>query len=87
MTPGHARPRRSRRLPASTWTASWPCALAGEDWRAAGLGWLLLREGLDRAGGIQLDIRTRAEAYYRRLGATQSAGFRLTRGDPGLPEV
>jgi predicted N-acetyltransferase YhbS len=59
--------------------------LVAEKWRAAGLGRRLLREGLDRAGGIQLDIRTRAESYYQRLGATQSAGFRLTRSDLDLP--
>jgi len=59
--------------------------LVGEQWRAAGLGRGLLREGLARAGGIQIDIRTRAESYYRRLGATQSAGFRLTRSELDLP--
>jgi GNAT superfamily N-acetyltransferase len=59
--------------------------LVAEQWRTAGLGRRLLREGLDRAGGIQLDIRTRAESYYQRLGATQSAGFRLTRSDLDLP--
>jgi predicted N-acetyltransferase YhbS len=59
--------------------------LVGERWRAAGLGRALLREGLARAGGIQIDIRTRAESYYQRLGATQSVGFRLTRSDLDLP--
>jgi GNAT superfamily N-acetyltransferase len=59
--------------------------LVGKRWRAAGLGRALLREGLARAGGIQIDIRTRAESYYQRLGATQSAGFRLTRTDLELP--
>jgi GNAT superfamily N-acetyltransferase len=59
--------------------------LVAEEWRAAGLGRRLLREGLARAGGIQIDIRTRAESYYQRLGATQSAGFRLTRSDLDLP--
>jgi GNAT superfamily N-acetyltransferase len=58
--------------------------LVAEHWRRAGLGRQLLREGLARAGGIQLDIRTRAESYYQRLGARQSAGFRLSRSDLGL---
>jgi GNAT superfamily N-acetyltransferase len=58
--------------------------LVAESWRGAGLGRRLLREGLARGGGIQIDIRTRAESYYVRLGASQSAGFRLTRADLGL---
>jgi ribosomal protein S18 acetylase RimI-like enzyme len=52
--------------------------------RGQGLGSLLLREGLERAGGLQLDIRTRTEGYYERLGASRSLGFRLTREDLGL---
>jgi ribosomal protein S18 acetylase RimI-like enzyme len=52
--------------------------------RGAGLGSTLLREGLARAGGVQLDIRTRTEGYYERLGASRSLGFRLTREDLGL---
>jgi hypothetical protein len=48
------------------------------------LGSRLLREGLDRSGALQLDIRTRAEGYYERLGASRSLGFRLTREDLGL---
>jgi predicted N-acetyltransferase YhbS len=58
--------------------------LVADEWRRAGLGRRLLREGLTRAGGLQIDIRTRAESYYVRLGASQSAGFRLTRSDLGL---
>ena len=49
-----------------------------------GLGSRLLREGLERAGGIQLDIRTGTEGYYEPLGAARSLGFRLTRKDLGL---
>ena len=52
--------------------------------RGAGLGARLLRHGLQRAGGVQLDIRTRTEGYYERLGASRSLGFRLTREDLGL---
>ncbi len=58
--------------------------LIDRDWRGAGLGSTLLREGLERAGGLQLDIRTRTEGYYERLGASRSLGFRLTREDLGL---
>jgi hypothetical protein len=50
-------------------------------WRGARLGSRLLREGFDRAGGLQLDIRTRTEGYYERFGASRSLGFRLTRED------
>ena len=56
----------------------------GRDARGAGLGSRLLREGLERAGGLQLDVRTRTEGYYERLGASRSLGFRLTRADLGL---
>jgi ribosomal protein S18 acetylase RimI-like enzyme len=52
--------------------------------RGARLGFRLLRDGLDRAGGLQLDIRTRTEGYYERFGASRSLGFRLTREDLGL---
>ena len=49
--------------------------------RGGGLGSRLLREGLERAGGLQLDIRTRTEGYYERLGASRSLGYRLTRAN------
>jgi ribosomal protein S18 acetylase RimI-like enzyme len=58
--------------------------LIGRHGRGHGLGSQLLREGLKRAGGMQLDIRTRTESYYERLGASRSLGFRLTRDDLGL---
>ena len=58
--------------------------LIGGNWRGLGLGSRLLREGLERAGGLRLDIRTRTEGYYERLGASRSLGFRLTREDLGL---
>jgi ribosomal protein S18 acetylase RimI-like enzyme len=54
------------------------------DWRGLGLGSRLLRRGLERAGGLKLDIRTRTEGYYERLGASRSLGFRLTRENLGL---
>jgi ribosomal protein S18 acetylase RimI-like enzyme len=52
--------------------------------RGVGIGSRLLRHGLERAGGLQLDVRTRTEGYYERLGASRSLGFRLTRGALGL---
>jgi ribosomal protein S18 acetylase RimI-like enzyme len=52
--------------------------------RGVGLGSRLLRDGLERGGGLQLDVRTRTEGYYERLGASRSLGFRLTREDLGL---
>jgi ribosomal protein S18 acetylase RimI-like enzyme len=58
--------------------------LIDRNWRGAGLGTKLLREGLLRGGGLQLDIRTRTEGYYERLGGRRSLGFRLTREDLGL---
>jgi ribosomal protein S18 acetylase RimI-like enzyme len=58
--------------------------LIDRDWRGLGLGSRLLRRGLERAGGLKLDIRTRTEGYYERLGASRSLGFRLTREDLGL---
>jgi ribosomal protein S18 acetylase RimI-like enzyme len=48
------------------------------------LGFRLLGEGLERSGGLWVDIRTRTEGYYERLGASRSLGFRLTREDLGL---
>jgi ribosomal protein S18 acetylase RimI-like enzyme len=59
--------------------------LIDRQWRGHQLGSRLLREGLERAGGLWLDIRTRTEGYYERLGASRSLGFRLTREALGLP--
>jgi ribosomal protein S18 acetylase RimI-like enzyme len=61
--------------------------LIDRDSRGMGLGSRLMREGLERAGGQQLDVRTRTEGYYERLGASRSLGFRLTREDLGLGEA
>ena len=58
--------------------------LIDPEWRGRRLGSRLLREGLERAGGLWLDIRTRTEGYYERLGASRSLGFRLTRDALGL---
>jgi ribosomal protein S18 acetylase RimI-like enzyme len=58
--------------------------LIDRKWRGRRLGSRLLREGLERAGGLWLDVRTRTEGYYERLGASRSPGFRLTREDLGL---
>ena len=58
--------------------------LIDREWRGRRLGSRLLREGLERAGGMWLDVRTRTEGYYERLGASRSLGFRLTREDLGL---
>jgi ribosomal protein S18 acetylase RimI-like enzyme len=58
--------------------------LIDRDWRGHRLGSRLLHDGLERAGGLWLDIRTRTEGYYERLGASRSLGFRLTREALGL---
>jgi ribosomal protein S18 acetylase RimI-like enzyme len=58
--------------------------LVDPDWRGRQLGFKLLRDGLQRAGGLQLDIRTRTDGYYERFGASSSLGFRLTREQLGL---
>jgi ribosomal protein S18 acetylase RimI-like enzyme len=58
--------------------------LIDRQWRGRRLGSRLLREGLQRAGGLWLDVRTRTEGYYERLGASRSLGYRLTREDLGL---
>ena len=61
--------------------------LIDREWRGHQLGSRLLREGLERAGGLWLDIRTRTEGYYERLGASRSLGCRLTREDLGLGDT
>ena len=58
--------------------------LIDRNWRGRQLGSRLLREALERAGGVRLDIRTRTQGYYERLGASRSIGYRLTRDDLGL---
>jgi ribosomal protein S18 acetylase RimI-like enzyme len=61
--------------------------LIDPEWRGHRLGSRLLREGLERAGGLRIDIRTRTEGYYERLGASRSLGFRLTREALGLGDT
>ena len=58
--------------------------LVDPNWRGRQLGFRLLREGLERAGGLRLDIRTRTEGYYERFGASRSLGFRVTPEHLGL---
>jgi ribosomal protein S18 acetylase RimI-like enzyme len=53
--------------------------VVGEDWRRRGLARALLREALRRAGGIRIDLLTRAGSYYMGLGADPIPGFRLGR--------
>jgi predicted N-acetyltransferase YhbS len=55
--------------------------VVAEGSRGGGLGRRLLREALARAGGVRIDILTRAERYYRGLGARPIPGYRLTRED------
>lgn len=61
--------------------------LIDHEWRGRRLGTRLLRDGLERAGGLWLDIRTRTEGYYEGLGASRSLGFRLTREALGLRDT
>ena len=51
--------------------------LVGEEWRGRGIARRLLREGLQRAGGMRIDIISAAESFYRALGADSRPGFRL----------
>ena len=55
--------------------------LVGAQWRGRGLGRTLLREALKRAGGMRLDLLTRAGDYYLALGAEAVPGFRLRPAD------
>jgi len=51
--------------------------LVGEKWRGRGLARRLLREALQRAGGMRIDIISSATSFYRALGADERPGFRL----------
>ncbi|HET9120346.1 MAG TPA: GNAT family N-acetyltransferase [Solirubrobacterales bacterium] len=51
--------------------------LVGEEWRGRGISRTLLREGLERAGGMRMDIISGAESFYSHLGAESKLGFRL----------
>jgi GNAT superfamily N-acetyltransferase len=51
--------------------------LVGEAWRGRGISRRLLREALQRAGGMRMDILSAAETFYRHLGAESKTGFRL----------
>jgi predicted N-acetyltransferase YhbS len=51
--------------------------LVGEAWRGRGISRVLLREGLERAGGMRIDIISGAESFYGHLGAESKLGFRL----------
>jgi hypothetical protein len=45
--------------------ANVPMLLIDGNWRGAGLSSRLVPEGLERSGGLQLDVRTRLDGYYR----------------------
>src|SRR3954453_11706985 len=47
--------------------------VVGERWRRRGLGRTLLREALERAGGLRIDLITRAGDYYLAIGAEPAA--------------
>jgi predicted N-acetyltransferase YhbS len=51
--------------------------LVGEPWRGRGISRILLREGLDRAGGMRIDIISAAETFYSHIGAESKLGWRL----------
>jgi predicted N-acetyltransferase YhbS len=51
--------------------------LVGEAWRGRGISRVLLREGLQRAGGMRIDIISAAESFYGHLGAESKLGWRL----------
>jgi GNAT superfamily N-acetyltransferase len=55
--------------------------LVAESWRGRGLGRTLLREAFERAGGVRIDLLSRAGDYYVSLGAEEISGFRLTRAN------
>jgi predicted N-acetyltransferase YhbS len=51
--------------------------LVGEAWRGRGISRVLLREGLERAGGMRIDIISAAESFYEHIGAESKLGWRL----------
>jgi len=55
--------------------------LVAESWRGRRLGRTLLREALQRAGGMRMDVLSRSGSYYVSLGAEEVPGFRLRHGD------
>ena len=55
--------------------------LVGESWRGRGISRDLLREGLQRAEGMRMDIISAAESFYSHLGAESKIGFRLRPAD------
>ena len=55
--------------------------LVAQSWRGRGLGRTLLREAFERAGGVRIDLLSRARDYYVSLGAEEISGFRLTRAN------
>jgi ribosomal protein S18 acetylase RimI-like enzyme len=55
--------------------------IVARQWRRHGLGRALLANVLEHAGGVRIDLLSRAGRYYRSLGAEQIPVFRLTRHD------
>ena len=52
--------------------------LVATPWRRRGLARELLRQALERAGGVHIDVLTRNAAFYESLGGQPRPGFRLT---------
>jgi predicted N-acetyltransferase YhbS len=55
--------------------------LVGDQWRGRGIARRLLHDGLERAGGMRMDILTSADDFYRHLGAEAKTGYRLRPAD------
>jgi predicted N-acetyltransferase YhbS len=55
--------------------------LVGDRWRGRGIARRLLHDGLERAGGMRMDILTSADDFYRHLGAEAKTGYRLRPAD------
>lgn len=53
--------------------------VVAETWRRRGLARELLHAALLRAGGLRIDVISRAERFYLGMGAQPKQGFRLTR--------
>jgi GNAT superfamily N-acetyltransferase len=60
--------------------------LVARPWRRRGLGRELLREAVERAGGIRVDVLSRTGRFYASLGGQPRPGFRLTRQHLSLAE-
>jgi ribosomal protein S18 acetylase RimI-like enzyme len=61
--------------------------VVASDLRRQGIARQLLREALQRGGGLRIDLISYFDPFYEAVASRRFAGFRITRDDLGLDDM